>query len=192
MTRRPKFRRKGTLHVIAGLLFASAFLRVGSGTGEAFAENLAAPAEPVSEGAVQTSGEGQKDALLMALQERDAQLKIREAALEDRLQAIAVAEAEIGEQLEALKNAEERLRATMALADSAAETDLARLTAVYENMKPKEAAALFEEMNPNFSSGFLGRMRPDSAALIMSQLSPQTAHTISVVLAGRNAGVPTE
>jgi flagellar motility protein MotE (MotC chaperone) len=35
-------------------------------------------------------------------------------------------------------------------------------------------------------------MRPDAAAGIMAGLQPQTAYTISVVLAGRNAKVPTE
>ena len=78
----------------------------------------------------------------------------------------------------------------MAYADTAAEGDLARLTAVYENMKPKDAAALFEEMDPDFAAGFLGRMRADSAAGIMAGLSPPVAYSVSVLLAGRNANVP--
>jgi len=192
MTKRVKYKRKGTLHVIAGLLVASAFLRIGSGSGAAFAESLVSPPPKVTNDVAAPDNDMQKDALLVALQEREARLQLRERALEDRLQAIAVAESEISEQLNALKNAEEALRATMAVADTAAESDLARLTSVYENMKPKEAAALFEEMSPEFSAGFLGRMRPEAAALIMTQLTPQTAYTVSVVLAGRNAGVPTE
>lgn len=192
MSKRVKYKRKGTLHVIAGLLIASAFLRIGGGSGAAFAESLTAPAPQMKDDTEAPDNNIQKDALLSALQEREARLELREKALEDRLQAIAVAESELSEQLAALQNAEESLRATMAVADTAAETDLARLTTVYENMKPKEAAALFEEMAPEFSAGFLGRMRPEAAALIMTQLTPQTAYTVSVVLAGRNAGVPTE
>ena len=88
--------------------------------------------------------------------------------------------------------AEAKLASTLALADNAAENDLARMTSVYENMKPKEAAALFEEMSPDFAAGFLGRMRPDAAAAIMAGLSAPTAYTVSVVLAGRNASAPTE
>ena len=88
--------------------------------------------------------------------------------------------------------AEEALAATIAMADEAAATDLDQLTNVYENMKPKEAAALFEEMPPEFAAGFLGMMRPDAAALIMTQLEPEVAYSFSVVLAGRNANVPTE
>ena len=96
------------------------------------------------------------------------------------------------QKLIALTQAEAALRDTIALADTAAESDLDRLTKVYENMKPKQAAALFEEMHPNFAAGFLGRMRPEAAAEIMAGLSPEAAHTFSVVMAGRNANVPTE
>ncbi|NHX27768.1 hypothetical protein HA397_27890, partial [Escherichia coli] len=83
--------------------------------------------------------------------------------------------------------AEDSLRATLTLAETAAESDLARLTAVYENMKPKDAAGLFEQMSPDFAAGFMGMMRPDAAAQIMAALDPATAYSISVVLAGRNA-----
>ena len=80
----------------------------------------------------------------------------------------------------------------MATADKAAENDIGRLTAVYENMKPDQAAALFRLMEPSFAAGFLGRMRPDSAAAILAGLEPDLAYSISVVLAGRNADVPRE
>ncbi|MEZ5673973.1 MAG: hypothetical protein R3D81_01625 [Thalassovita sp.] len=80
----------------------------------------------------------------------------------------------------------------MAVADQAAERDIGTLVAVYENMKPKDAAPLFEEMDPNFAAGFLSRMKPEAAAGIMAGLSPNVAYTISVVLAGRNAEAPKE
>ena len=89
-----------------------------------------------------------------------------------------------------LKTAEEELRAVLALADGAAEGDLARLTAVYESMKPKDAIPLFEKMAPEFAAGFLGRMRPDAAGAILSGLPPDSAYSISAILAGRNATAP--
>ena len=92
----------------------------------------------------------------------------------------------------ALEMAEESLVSTMARASTASENDLTRLTAVYENMKPKEASALFEEMDPEFAAGFLGRMRPDAAASIMTGLNSGKAYAISVILAGRNANAPSE
>lgn len=193
MTGKRKQRRSGTLHIIGGLLITSAILRIMDGTGQAMAES-----EPVTDTPMQqteTFAEAEEpdiNTLLGALKAREIALNRREAELNARIEALDVIEAEVAEQLIALEDAEQTLRATIALADAAAETDLGRLTTVYENMKPKDAAALFEEMAPDFAAGFVGMMRPESAALIMTLLEPQTAHAISVVLAGRNAGVPTQ
>ncbi len=70
------------------------------------------------------------------------------------------------------------------------EKDIQNLTAVYQAMKPKDAAALFETMSPDFAAGFLGRMPPDSAAAILSGMSAEAAYGVSVIVAGRNADVP--
>lgn len=192
-------KRTGTLHILAGLLISSALIRAATTTPLAFAE--AAPATPVpepptamamAEPVLAPTEPVDTGTLLAALQERESRIAQREAQLADRLQALRVTEAEVGAQLAALTEAEERLRQTIALADVAAENDLSTLTQVYENMKPKDAAALFEEMSPEFAAGFLGMMRPDAAAQIMTGLAPETAYTISVILAGRNAGVPTQ
>ncbi|SEL54813.1 Flagellar motility protein MotE, a chaperone for MotC folding [Roseovarius azorensis] len=186
--------RRGALFVISGLLIASALIRFGDGAGQAFAlaaENGDAAAPDHAASMVCEMPEDLQ-IMLTAFHERDARLKEQEAALRDRMQALRIADQEITRKLEALTSAEEELRNTIALADSAAEEDLRRLTSVYENMKPKQAAALFEEMDPGFAAGFLGRMRPESAAEIMANLTPQAAHTFSVMLAGRNAQVPVE
>jgi len=187
----------GTLLLISSLLIASAAIRAGSDAGQAFArseerhetENPDAKATHATK-----SCEPPPDvaAMLTAFHEREERLKLREEKIRDRMQALSVADQEIERKMTALIEAEDRLRETIALADSAAEDDIARLINVYENMKPKDAAALFEEMDPDFAAGFLGRMRPEAAAGIMAGLAPNTAYTISVVLAGRNANVPKE
>lgn len=183
---------RSPLRLIALLLIGSAILRVLGGAGEAIAL-----ATPQSSGAgaaesTDTTCEVPEDlhALLAAFQERDARLTARETALNTRLQALDLAEAEIAAQMDRLAQAEASLRETIAVADGAAEGDITQLTAVYENMKPKDAALLFEEMDPAFAAGFLGRMRPEPAAGIMAGLSAETAYAISVVLAGRNARAP--
>jgi flagellar motility protein MotE (MotC chaperone) len=176
---------RGALVVIAGLLLISAAIRVGLGLNGAIAletgQEAAAP-EPASDAA--------NMALLAALQAREDRLAKAEAAYEDRRQALALAEKTIDEKLGALTAAEAALSATIARAETASEDDLAKLTAVYENMKPADAAAVFEAMSPDFAAGFLGRMRPEAAAGVMAGLTPETAYSISVLLAGRNAGVP--
>ncbi len=154
---------------------ASASLLGGSDTAQA-AHDCPAPFEP--------------QAMVEAIQEREATLDALEKTLLDREQVLRVAKLRIEDQLNVLEDAERRLADTLALADDAAEKDLERLTSVYENMKPKEAAEIFETMEVSFAAGFLARMRPDAAAGIMSNVDKNTAYAISVVMAGRNSQVP--
>lgn len=200
MPRRHWSAGRGALTVIALLLIASGLVRVGTGSGAAIALEVKARAEKMlssdSEGGEASDAIADIAPELLALLEeteaREAAVALREQELDARAQALALVEASITEDLSRLEAAEAELRATMAAADAAAETDIARLTSVYENMKPDQASALFELMEPSFAAGFLGRMRPDAAAAIMAGLSPDLAYTISVVLAGRNAEVPRE
>jgi flagellar motility protein MotE (MotC chaperone) len=194
MTRVKQSRRtpkRQVLPVIAGLLLASGLVRIGNEAGAVLAEENVEAALDQERGLTCGMTDA-PEAMLVAFQDREARLIEREAQLEDRIQALRVVETEVSEKLAALEGAETSLRATMELAQTAAQDDLTRLTAVYENMKPANAAALFTEMDPAFAAGFLGLMRPESAAAVMSNLSPTTAYSISLFLAGRNAEAPTE
>ncbi|SFS19259.1 Flagellar motility protein MotE, a chaperone for MotC folding [Yoonia litorea] len=171
----------GVLRTIILMLIVSAAARFAVQTGPA----IAAISETSKDDA--TEGAPLQDGLLSALQDRERALSQRETALGQRLAAIEEAEAALQEKLAELSAAEEALLSTIAMAETAASTDIAQLTTVYENMKPKEAAALFSEMSPDFAAGFLALMRPDTAAAIMTELDPIDAYAFSVVLAGRNA-----
>jgi flagellar motility protein MotE (MotC chaperone) len=129
-------------------------------------------------------------ALHAQLQAREDKLSEREGLVLDREQAINLAEGRIESRLAELVAAEKALSKTVSIADKSADEDVARLVTLYENMKPKQAAPLFEEMAPEFAAGFLGKMRPDTAAAVMASLDPKIAYTISVMMAGRNAGAP--
>lgn len=191
--KRKRWGARGILWIIALMLATSGILRLGSGSGLAIASGIADAVTGLPETSGQDCAPPPEIAeVLTLLETREAAVSEREAAVSDRVQALAVAEAQIASNMAKLEAAEASLEATMALASSAAEEDLARLTAVYENMKPKEAAPLFAAMAPEFAAGFLGRMRPDAAAAIMSRLDPAAAYSISVLLAGRNANAPTK
>lgn len=194
-TSRPRRRRGGrnVLLVISLMLGLSGLLRLGTQAGFAFASGSDVIGQTTA-GSDTAACETPDDiaAILVLLREREARVAQRESGLEDRLQALAVAEAQIARNMAALEQAEASLSATMARASTAAEDDLARLTSVYENMKPKQAAPVFAAMDPKFAAGFLGRMRPDVAAAILAGLEPEAAYAISALLAGRNADAPTE
>lgn len=176
----------GALFIVAMLFASSGALRLGSGIGAAMAKAEAMP--PAAE-AVPVTCE-MPSALSAALTLREERIATQEASLKDRLAALALADAAITKRMEEMKAAEDELKATLALADGAAEDDLVQLTAVYQAMKPKDAAALFETMAPEFAAGFLGRMPPESAAAILSGMSSEAAYGVSVIVAGRNADVP--
>ncbi|NSX54663.1 MotE family protein [Parasulfitobacter algicola] len=182
-------RRKGTLFIIAGLLLASGVFRLTGGVGQAVAREFEEfGASEVHSGTCVADLEP----VLDAIRQRENTVAAREEELAVQLQKLSLAKAEIEKNFNALIAAEAELAATLTQVETSAETDLSKLTAVYESMKPKDAAALFEEMAPEFAAGFLSRMRSDTAADIMAGLKPQTAYTISVLLAGRNANLPKE
>jgi flagellar motility protein MotE (MotC chaperone) len=131
--------------------------------------------------------------LAEALREVEAlrqDLDRRAVALEDRERAVLTAQALVEERLAELEAAETRLEGLIALSDSAAETDLDRLTAVYETMPAAEAAAIFGQMDASFAAGFLTRMAPAASANLMAELTPEQAYAVSVVIATRNATAP--
>jgi len=185
-------RRAAVLPVIAGLLLASALARIGDA-------QIAAPADPG--GAEEAADAPDADActpdpaiadLLAELQARETTLAERAAQIAERMQALRLTEELAAARLAELEAAEAALARTLTLAEEAAEQDVLRLTAVYENMKPKNAAELFSRMAPGFAAGFLGHMRPEAAAAILSGLEPDLAYAISATLAGRNAAAPSE
>lgn len=181
--------RGGVLAVIALLMIGSAAIRLGLEAGPALAKSTE-PQKVTDQPAAQVAPDLQ--VLLTELLRREKRLEQREQAMRDKERALEIANQAIETRLVTLQQAEEDLRETLALADKAAETDLIRLTDMYQNMKPKDAAALFETMEPSFAAGFLSRMPPDAAAGVLAGLTPEAAYTISVVMAGRNAKAPQE
>lgn len=184
---------RGALWLLAGFMLLSAVLRFAGETGAAIAREIAALGESSGEMVDQDGADrAEVEAVLKILADRMSDLDIREEAVSGQEAALAAAKAEIAEQLAVLVEAEARLRETISMAKGVSEGDLARLTTMYDTMKPKEAAPLFEQMAPEFAAGFIARMQPQSAADLMAALQPDIAYSISVVLASRNAGVPTK
>lgn len=178
--------RRGTLLTIGCFLALSASIRFADGTGQAIANEVAQRAQSAT---IPNQPNG-LELLFARLQEKEVELQEREARLETREADLKFAEQGINKILIKVQTAERDLRATMALADEAAENDLLQLTKVYESMKPKDAAALFQTMDPNFAAGFLGRMSSENAAAILAGLPPQQAYQVSLALSGRNLNVP--
>ena len=140
---------------IIGLFAVSGMARIVSASlalpGETAEEAGPATASPPGLAAVE-----ELELLLRDISRRDTELARREATLSLREQDMRVARDEIDRAILELEEAEAALEARMFASDTASEGDLTRLTAIYEGMKPKDAAALFGTMDPGFASGFPG------------------------------------
>jgi flagellar motility protein MotE (MotC chaperone) len=183
--------RPRLLPSLAGALALAAVLKGVTGLGAALAQSEGAVPRPAAV-------EPQRPApppdllpdVLLDLHRRETELQAQAEALSARAAALAEAEARLAAQIAALDAAERRLEATMALADRAAEDDLLRLTAVFEAMRPEQAAQVVAEMAPEFAAGLIARLRPETAAPILAGVEPRLAYGLSAILAGRNANVP--
>lgn len=186
---------KGALFVLGTLFLLSGVFRVVTEAGQAFAEDATEPAAEANQDLEDELDLARPERLNYALEvirKREAKVAQREKDLEDRLRTLHSAEAAVRAKLQEMEDAEKSLQKTINLASEAAENDVAQLTRVYSNMKPKQAAALFEQMDASFAAGFLFRMPPENAAKVMAGLTPEKAYLVSVELGGRNADIPLE
>ena len=179
-------RQRGILLLISLGFASSAILRVGS-FDMAFAAQDTGTTPDVT---YQADLLDPIDDALARVIGRAEEMDAREAALQERETQIDNAAAQLRAQIAHLEALEARLEGLVTISDTAAETDLAQLTRVYETMSPDAAATLFDQMAPSFAAGFLSRMRPETGAAILAELTPESAYAISVVLATRNADAP--
>ncbi|MEM1265961.1 MAG: hypothetical protein AAGI50_08100 [Pseudomonadota bacterium] len=177
-------RRSKALLLLAACFLLSGALRLGV-TGPAVAQQI-------GDRLPEQAASFEEDALLAAIQERAQQLDQRERRIAERQALLDIAEQEFERRKGELIAAEGALAETLSIADKAAENDIQRLTAVYQNMKAKDAAVIFDSMDPVFAAGFLIRMAPEAAADVLSAMTTETAYTVSVIMASRNVGAPTE
>ena len=184
-------RAKGGLFLIAFLLAGSGIIRLALHAGPALAREGTTLAETESD---QQNSLAPIDfaAAIDALSKREARVEAEEKRLDQRLELLATAERQYQESHEQLIAAEQQLADTISQAETAMAKDVGQLAKVYEKMKAKDAAALFAQMDPDFAAGFLALVNSEVAAKILSGLEPQKAYAISVLLAGRNANVPSE
>jgi len=178
-------KKPGVLLLICGCLLLSGILRLGSvGTAVASAD-----VEPDNRSEVEIFNDKTDEIAVMLdeIQKRGEELDARETSLNALEKTLTEARKEIFAKLQELEAAEASLLSTIDRVQSAAETDVAGLTKVYETMKPKDAALLFEQMEPRFAAGFLAEMNANAAAGILAGLTSEKAYAISVVLAGRNS-----
>ena len=107
------------------------------------------------------------------------------ADLARRKEEIAAAEAQIVARLLSLKKAKAALAETRAGQDAGRSEGIERLIAVYDAMKPAEAATIIAALPPDFAAEILTRVQPDAGARIIAQIDPGQAAVLTAHMGAR-------
>jgi flagellar motility protein MotE (MotC chaperone) len=124
-------------------------------------------------------------ALLDRLQARRQELDGRSQELDLRENLLRAAEKKIEDQLTELKAVEDRIAAAETARKSEEDGKLKDLVVMYENMKPKEAAAIFDVMDMRVMVEVAAKMAPKKTGDIIAKMSPNSAERLTVALAKR-------
>jgi flagellar motility protein MotE (MotC chaperone) len=121
--------------------------------------------------------------LITRLGERRDQLDAREKELEMRLALVEAAEKRIEERTAALKALEARIDALVAEKKTDEKEQFAGIVAMYETMKPKEAAVIFDALDTQMLVRVARAMNPRKMAPILARMEPQKAKALTSGLA---------
>lgn len=121
------------------------------------------------------------------------ELKLRGLRIERYLQEIdrrkgdlAEAEATVRAKLVELKALKGGMSSRRVQDTTAVQNDIDRLVAVYDQMKPAEAAAVLTNLPPDFAAEILMRVQPDAGARIIAAVEPGQAAILTTHMGARN------
>ena len=135
---------------------------------------------------------GLTGAFLAAALEREKELDAMALQIDSRKRELQVAEKRVADQIVELTTQRKALAAAFGQADETAEEEAMQLVAIYEKMKPKQAAQIFDQMPPEVGAGFVRRMRQTSSAQIMAKVDPPNSYALRLLPAGRARVVRTQ
>ncbi len=128
---------------------------------------------------------GAERVILERLQERRQQLDTRARELDIREGLLAAAEKRVEARLTELKEVEAHIAAASEKKDEAETIRLKSLVAMYENMKPRDAAKIFDRLELGVLIDVASQIKPRTMADILAQMSPDVAEHLTVELASR-------
>ncbi len=123
--------------------------------------------------------------VLQNLGARRGQLDDREKALDTQLQLLAAAEAKVDAKLKAVTAVKAQIQGLIGQADSQQQADVARLTLVYQKMKPRDAAAVMATLDDRVRIPVAAKMKDSALAAILSQMPTVEAKKLTESLAQR-------
>jgi flagellar motility protein MotE (MotC chaperone) len=139
-------------------------------------------AVPLTPGKINSPGER---AILNRLQDRRETLDNRDKQLDMRESLIKAAEKRLEAKVGELKDVESRIKVESNARDKAEQERLKGLVAMYENMKPKDAARIFDRLDLKILVDLSTAMKPVTMSAVLAQMTPEAAERLTVELATR-------
>lgn len=128
------------------------------------------------------------EAVALATELRDRALRIERylEALDVRKAELAAAEAALKARAAELRQQKSGLQTRRDTASSEVRADIDRLVAVYDQMKPAEAAAVLTNLPPDFAAEILMRVQPETGARIIASVEPRQAALLTAQMGARS------
>ncbi|MDO8875493.1 MAG: flagellar protein FlbB [Pseudolabrys sp.] len=137
---------------------------------------------PLQQGKINSPGER---AILGRLQDRRQELDDRGKELEMRESLIKAAEKRLEAKVNELKEIEARIKAASGAREEAEAQRFKGIVAMYENMKPKDAARIFDRLDMRILAEVATTLKPRTMSEILAQMTPDAAEKLTVELANR-------
>ena len=124
-------------------------------------------------------------AILERLSDRRQQLDARNEELEMRENLLKAAEKRVEARVAELKDLEAKVKTVLDQRDQNELKRFKSIVAMYEAMKPKDAARIFDRLDLKILVDVATQMKPAIMSAIMAQMSPEAAERLTVELAHR-------
>lgn len=121
--------------------------------------------------------------LLLDLRHRRAELDAREAGLASREAVLAATEKRLGGRMAELGTLQARLESLEQARKTRDEQNWQGLVKLYEQMKPRDAAAIFNDLDKSVLLAVLDRMKEAKAAAVLAAMLPDRARQATADLA---------
>jgi flagellar motility protein MotE (MotC chaperone) len=142
---------------------------------------------PLEQGKNASPGER---AVLERLQDRRQELDSRTRDVEMRESLLKAAEKRVEGKVTELKDLETRVNTAMGNRDKAEADRFKSIVAMYENMKPKDAARIFDRLDLKILIDVTTQINPRKMSDILAQMSSESAERLTVELANRASATP--
>ncbi|MDT1063150.1 hypothetical protein RM190_14830 [Paracoccus sp. CPCC 101403] len=118
-------------------------------------------------------------ALAQTLHQRGQRIERYLQDIERRKAELASAESQLTQKLVELRRIRQQLRDQDQTAGQVQTDDIARIIALYDQMKPEQAAMVLSNLPPDFAAQILVRVEPQTGARIMASVEPGQAAVLT-------------